>query len=227
MDAGYPKNGVKIARRNTEYGSLSEQEPSLEEQAAAAALEQAAKPEPKQIANDAVARWNRGLPPRTQEEVEALYAYYRGETRDAAPRTLYVRRDVVNAAEIAAWARKQGIPDLVDDLHVTIVYSRAPLDWIKAGNASEWGNENGGKLTIPPGGPRVVEPLGNMTAVLMFASSQLCWRHEEIVKAGASHDFEDYQPHISLTKAAIDLGSIEPYRGKIVLGAEIFEEVMP
>lgn len=178
-----------------EYGTLAEQEPSEEELAAAAAQAANTNTQRRQAAND------------------------------AAPRTLYVRRDVVNAAEVAAWAREQGIPDLVDDLHVTIVYSRAPLDWIKAGNASEWGNENGGKLTIPPGGPRVVEPLGNMTAALMFASSQLCWRHEEIVRAGASHEYEDYQPHISLTKAAVDLGSIEPYRGKIVLGPEVFEEV--
>lgn len=146
-------------------------------------------------------------------------------TTDAAPRSLYVRRDVVNASEIKAWAEGQGITDIIPDLHVTIVYSRTPLDWIKAGNASEWGSENGGKITIPAGGPRVVEPLGGMSAVLMFASSQLCWRHEEIVRSGASHDFEDYQPHISLTKADIDLTKVEPYRGKIVLGPEVFEEV--
>lgn len=178
-----------------EYGKLSEQEPSEEEIAAAAANSNEPAPTQRQAAND------------------------------AEPRTLYVRRDVVNASEIAAWAEGQGITDIVPDLHVTIVYSRTPLDWIKAGNAGEWGSENGGKITIAPGGPRVVEPLGNMSAVLMFASSQLCWRHEEIVRAGASHDFEDYQPHISLTKATVDLTKIEPYRGKIVLGPEVFEEV--
>jgi len=146
-------------------------------------------------------------------------------TKDAEPRSLYVRRDVVNASEIKAWAEGQGIKDIVPDLHVTVVYSRTPIDWIKAGNAAEWGGEKNGYLLIAPGGPRVVEPLGNMTAVLMFASSQLCWRHEDIVRAGASHDFEDYQPHISLTKAPVDLVSIEPYRGKIILGPEVFEEV--
>ena len=62
-----------------------------------------------------------------------------------------------------------------------------------------------------------------MTAVLMFASSLLSWRHEEIIRIGASHDFPDYQPHISLTKAAVDLSKVEPYRGKIVLGPEVFE----
>mgnify|MGYP003671208354 CR=1 FL=1 len=145
---------------------------------------------------------------------------------DAAPRTLYVRRDVVNVAEITAWAKDQGITDLVDDLHVTIVYSPTPIDWIKAGNDSEWGEPNGkDELVISEGGPRAVEPLGNMGAVLMFASSRLGWRHEEIIRAGASHGFPDYQPHISLTEATTDVASIEPYRGKIVLGPEVFEEL--
>jgi phage-related protein (TIGR01555 family) len=145
---------------------------------------------------------------------------------DAAPRTLYVSRPVLNVAEIAAWAIGQGIEDLADDLHVTIAYSRVSLDWIKAGNATEWG-EADGKLTIPAGGPRLVEPLGNMGAVLLFASSTLCWRHEEIMRAGASHDWSEYQPHISLTKTAIEVSKVEPYRGKIVLGPERFEEVDP
>jgi len=146
-------------------------------------------------------------------------------TSDAEPKTLYVRRDVVNAAEITAWAKAQGLTDIVPDLHVTIIYSRTPIDWIKAGNAREWTDEVDGKMTIPAGGPRVVEPLGGMTAVLMFASSQLYWRHKEIIEAGAEHGFEDYQPHISLTKTPVDLSKVEPFRGKIVLGPEIFEEV--
>lgn len=64
-----------------------------------------------------------------------------------------------------------------------------------------------------------------MAAVLLFASSELCWRHLSIIEAGASHDLEGYIPHISLTKADVDVAAIEPYRGKIVLGPEIFEEI--
>lgn len=143
---------------------------------------------------------------------------------DAAPRALYVCRKVENIGDLKAWAKSQGIPDLADDLHVTIAASRTPIDWIKAGNASDWGSDNDGKLTIAPGGPRVVEPLGGMTAVLLFASSPLVWRHREILEAGASYDFEEYMPHISLSKAPIDVASIEPYRRKIVLGPEIFKD---
>lgn len=144
---------------------------------------------------------------------------------DAAPRSLYVRRDVQNVSEIAAWARAQCITDLRDDLHVTIVHSSQAFDWIKAGNANDWGCDGRDELVIPEGGPRAVESLGGMSAVILFASSQLVWRHENIIRAGGSHDFEDYTPHISLTKAPIDLSKVAPYRGRIVLGPEIFEEL--
>ncbi|NIJ89435.1 hypothetical protein FHR49_002236 [Xanthomonas campestris] len=144
---------------------------------------------------------------------------------DAEPRSLYVSRKVVNAEEITAWALGQGMTDISDDLHVTVAYSRQAFDWIKAGNASEWSADGNAELIIPPGGPRATEPLGGMSAVILFASTQLAWRHEEIIRAGASHDYPDYTPHISLTKTPIDLTSVEPYRGRIVLGPEIFEEL--
>ncbi|WP_303638805.1 anti-CBASS protein Acb1 family protein [Stenotrophomonas tuberculopleuritidis] len=145
--------------------------------------------------------------------------------KDAQPRSLYVSRKVVNADEIAAWAKEQGIGELQHDLHVTVAYSRQAFDWIKAGNANEWSNGGKDELAIPEGGPRAVEPLGGMSAVILFASAQLCWRHESIIRAGGSHDYPDYTPHISLTKATVDLSKVEPYRGRIVLGPEIFEEI--
>lgn len=187
-----------------EYGNLAEQEDDEEDILAAAG---------------AIAK-------RTQKA--ALFAPPAKAANDAQPKTLYVRRDVLNAAAITRWAASQGLTDILPDLHVTICYSKEPIDWIKAGNATEWGNDTDGKLTIPKGGPRVVEPLGNMSAVLMFASSALSWRHEDIMRAGASHDYDSYQPHISLTKAEIDpatFAAIEPYRGAIILGPEIFEEI--
>jgi len=142
---------------------------------------------------------------------------------DAAPRSLYVSRKVVNVGDLEAWAKEQGLPALRPDLHVTIIYSRAPVDWMKVEN--EWGENEKGQIIISPGGARLVEPLGDRTAVLLFSSSTLSWRHENILRAGATHGFPDYQPHISLTGEPVDLSEVEPYRGKIVLGPEIFEEL--
>ena len=88
----------------------------------------------------------------------------------------------------------------------------------------DWPDNDNGEIIIKPGGPRLVEPLGSKTAVLLFASSHLSYRHERIKQAGASWDFPEFQPHVSLTEEAVDLAEVEPYRGKIVLGPEVFEE---
>lgn len=178
-----------------EHGTLREQEPDEDEQRAAVGEEPKEKAKP--IAGD------------------------------AAPRTLYVRRDVLNAAEVTAWAKAQGFTDIVPDLHVTITYSRTPVDWMKMGD--NWSDNGKGGLTIPAGGPRLMEAFGanGEAKVLSFASSSLSWRHEDMKRNGASSDREDYQPHITISYAeeGPDLESVEPYRGKIELGPEIFEEL--
>jgi phage-related protein (TIGR01555 family) len=149
---------------------------------------------------------------------------------DAAPRTLYVSRKVQNAAEIIAWAKGQGFETTqpAAEMHVTIAFSRQPVDWMEAGQA--WG-EKDGSLAIPPGGPRLVEKLGSDGAtVLLFGSSELSWRHEDIKRAsGASWDYESYQPHVTISYQAgeMDLTKVEPYRGAIILGPEIFAEIVP
>lgn len=142
---------------------------------------------------------------------------------DAKPRSLYVMRRVVNVGDFEKWAKSQGI-ELQDDLHVTIAFSRQALDWMRVDH-EEWNQDEEGQITIKPGGVRIIEPLGDRTAVLLFTSSTLTWRHEQIIRAGASHDYPEYQPHISLTGEPVDIDSIEPYRGEIVLGPEIFEEL--
>jgi phage-related protein (TIGR01555 family) len=146
-------------------------------------------------------------------------------TRDAAPRTLYVRRDVVNRAEIVRWAKSQGFTEVQDGLHVTVIFTRTSLDWIKVGSGDEWAG-NGGTMEIAPGGPRLMERFGE-AVVLQFASSRLTWRHEDIKRMGAETDYPEYQPHITISWGAdgIDLSKVEPYRGRIELGPEIFSEV--
>lgn len=147
---------------------------------------------------------------------------------DARPRSLYVRRNLLNGGAFLEWAKAQGFESTVpaDDLHVTVLFSRAHVDWLKMG--SPWEQNDKGELRVPPGGARVVEPLGDKGAiVLLFNSSALAWRHEDMVKNGASHDFSDYQPHVTITYAGsdVDLEAVEPYRGELVFGPEIFEEV--
>jgi phage-related protein (TIGR01555 family) len=143
------------------------------------------------------------------------------QAKDAAPRTLYVSRNVVNAAEIIAWAKGQGFKTLpADDLHVTITYSRTPVDWMEMGSA--WDEE----MKVPRGGARLMEKFGE-ARVLLFSSNMLRWRHDEMVERGATWDHPEYQPHITISydPDAPDLSTVEPYQGEIVLGPEVFKEV--
>lgn len=151
-------------------------------------------------------------------------------TGDASTeRPLYVQRKVLNANDIRRHFRAQGFAELVSakDMHVTIIYSRKAVDWTKAGEG--FGGDENGVLTVRPGGVRVIEKYGpEQNAVVMcFASTDLQWRHEDIKQAtGASWDWPDYTPHITLTYngADIDISNVKPYLGKIELGPEIFEE---
>lgn len=70
-----------------------------------------------------------------------------------------------------------------------------------------------------------MEQFGKAT-VLLFSSSDLQWRHMAIREAGASWDHPEYQPHVTISyEFDGELSEVEPYRGKIELGPEIFEEI--
>jgi hypothetical protein len=114
-------------------------------------------------------------------------------------------------------------------MHVTVMYSKVPVDWLEVG-ADEWPRLNEkGQLVIRAGGPRVMERFGK-AIVLAFANTDLAYRHEEIRRrTGAEWEFEDYTPHVTITYNApsFDLLHMEAYQGEIVLGPEIFEEIKP
>ncbi|HEC1415663.1 TPA: phage portal protein [Pseudomonas aeruginosa] len=149
--------------------------------------------------------------------------------QDAAARTLYVSRKVLNAGAIIDWAKAQGFETTLpaEDLHVTVANSKTPVDWMAVAQA--WTNKPNGNLTSSAGGPRMVEQFGEGAIVLLFNNTELTWRHQDILDAGASWDWPDYQPHITFTyqPGSVDLDQVEPYRGVIELGPEIFEEITP
>lgn len=156
----------------------------------------------------------------------------RRAANDATPRTLYVHRKLLNADAVLSWAAEAGITDLMDaeKLHVTIAFSKQMVDWMKTGE--DWNSTEDGKLRVAPGGVRLVEALGDNgeAVVLMFNSSHLAWRHEQIKAAGASWDHEDYQPHITVAwngTKGLDLRSLQAYQGELLFGPEVFAEIDP
>lgn len=145
--------------------------------------------------------------------------------KDAAPRTMYLRRDVLNAAEIMKWYADQGVPEvyLPESVHTTVIYSKAPVDWMKMGQPWE------ATITIPEGGPRINEKFGDAgdVLVLLFASSELQWRHNQAKDIGATSDYPEFQPHISISLRAgdVDVIALKPWQGPIELGPEVYEEI--
>ena len=140
---------------------------------------------------------------------------------DARPRSLCIQRKVLNGGDIHAWAKAQGLETALpkDDLHVTVIYSREEVDWMKIGESYS------PRLEVAAGGPRLVETFGKNATVLLFACNELEWRHRWALECGAKSNYE-YQPHITITyKEDIDPSTIEPYKGEIVLGPELFAEV--
>jgi hypothetical protein len=101
---------------------------------------------------------------------------------DAAPRSLYVQRKLLNAADLIKWAKGQGFETTLPagDLHVTVCYSREPLDWMKVDDSGSWYEDDKGRLRVKPGGARVVEQFAGdkVATVLLFSSSPISWRHE-------------------------------------------------
>lgn len=147
--------------------------------------------------------------------------------QDVAP--LYVYRKLSNPNPLLKWARGAGIPNLVpaSELHVTVLYSRAPVDWFDLSDG--WGYHT--DLIVGEGGARKLERSGDEGAiVLRFSSEELDWSHKRKIDKGASHDFPDYLPHVTVgfdPEGLIDLEALEAYVGELRFGPEMFEALDP
>lgn len=147
------------------------------------------------------------------------------------PRPLYVYRPLQqeSAAELLAWAVEQGFRSLrpANSLHVTIAYSKRPVNWMKMGGFWGWGPDTSDHL-VPIGGPRIVDRIGEEGVVaLHFFSGHLEQRNREMRDRGASWDYPDYMAHITFADGddGVDLSQVKPFRGELRFGAEIFEPI--
>lgn len=160
-------------------------------------------------------KWTGGAGKKPASEAASLLSRVRKTT---AP--LYVHRDLQNVEAFTAWAQAQGFVDIVDDPHVTVLYSKEEVDW------DDVGDTDTGTLVVPAGGKRTIEELGDEGAiVLRFASAALSQRHDEFVDDGASHDYDDYLPHVTITLSGVIPAGAEPYDGELIFGPEIFETI--
>lgn len=149
---------------------------------------------------------------------------------DVAPRTLYVSRKLTNAEDVVTWARASGFTNILpaSEMHVTLVWSNKPVDWTKAPEAA--GYSEGAYLG--KGGMRMLDTFGppdSPVTVLLFSSTAFSARHREINEAtGATWDYPEFNPHVTIAVGTppADLRTIEPYRGELSFGPEIFTEAL-
>lgn len=140
-------------------------------------------------------------------------------TKKSVVETLYVYRPLKNAEQVIAWAKGQGFETCLqpDDMHVTICYSKTPVDWTLF-------DPDPSVLIVSPAFDRDVLQFGK-AAVLTFHSDALLARHEHFeAVGGASYDFDEYKPHVTLSwKDWVPVDST--YHGPLVFGPEVFEKI--
>lgn len=142
---------------------------------------------------------------------------------NAAKKSMYMRRNLVNSDEFIAWAKEAGFGETVTnkELHVTIAFSKKPISWDKVDLKEDELSSTGGK--------RIVSPLGDEGAVVLkFEDEELQKRWKEIREAGASWDYESYQPHVTITYKKpdeLDISKIKPFEGKLIFSKELRNEI--
>lgn len=107
---------------------------------------------------------------------------------------IYIARYLtpLGAAYLGAYAEKLGLQNIVTDMHVTIAYSTSPVDW----DAPAF-QMDPRPLTVGAGA-RAISKFDGAAVVLEFESRALSQRWAQFIMAGASWDFPNYKPHVTL-----------------------------
>lgn len=113
---------------------------------------------------------------------------------------IQIGRDLKTHTEIAAVARRHGLDVPHRGYHVTLAWSRDPVDWTRGVFMPEPGD-----LVCDPSNPRLeLFGEGDLLA-LTFDCPILKARWAALTRAGASWDFPQFRPHITL-------GRVDPAR---------------
>lgn len=129
--------------------------------------------------------------------------------------TLYVSRPLTNesATDLKKWANSVGFQQTLapEDMHVTIAFSKKPVDWSLLIPSR--------KLVEVLPGNRKIMPLGDKGAVVLKIDSiDLTRRWNQFVNIGCSWDYKDYSPHVTISyQGGPPLEKIVPYDEPIYL----------
>ena len=147
--------------------------------------------------------------------------HFKQPTTKADEQPLYVSRPLTNPDPLIAWAKKVGFETtcLPEDLHVTVVYSKAAMDWTALAPDTD-------PIEVAANG-RGLELFGE-ACVLTLTSPELQKRFQEFRDSGASFDYDKYTPHVTITynvPPEFDIEKVKPFMGTLVLGPEVYEAI--
>jgi hypothetical protein len=157
-------------------------------------------------------------PPPVEAEPALARAADESEEGDEGP-GVYMARPVkdADAKKIRKWAKERGITDIVEDLHVTIVASRASFP------ADEMDDDEEEIAVKIKGIKRLKDAI-----VLTLDAPKIVARHKAAREKGATHDFNSFQPHITLTYSGPDNEMPEDFPSMSVkLGPEFKRDFEP
>lgn len=157
----------------------------------------------------------------------------RAIARDSAPRGTYfgVRPTKETVAAMKEFMGDHKIPNPVadDDLHATVVYSRAFVGARPLGKLDPTWKAKFHEYDLFPTSSRVDESgeeAPNHCLVMKFHCPEIHQRHSYLRKEhGASHDFPTFDPHMTLTYSAGDFDhkSLPAYDGRHEFDVEYSE----
>lgn len=106
---------------------------------------------------------------------------------------IYVFRPLLNASRLAQYAEAVGLRNVLlpVDMHVTVAYSRDPVDWAHPAFIPD------GTTILAIGGERHIRRFGE-SVVLEFQCRAVSQRWASMIMAGASWDHQDFRPHVTL-----------------------------
>ena len=152
-----------------------------------------------------------------------MKSYFEFKNDTMKIKSLYVQRKLLNPEKLIKWCEDNMDCAHLDpkDFHVTIAYSKEEVDW----NQFEPERETlKVKVNSKP------ERLGDKGAIVLhFESEALQDRWREFKKGGASWDYDNYNPHVTVTYSFTgnnkDLKKVKAFKGTFEFGPEVFEEV--
>lgn len=146
-------------------------------------------------------------------------------------KSLYCSRHLTNGADLVKWAEDQGFTKCLDpkDMHVTVAFSKKKIDWAVMTDSFDHIQSTINRKH-PEKTKREVKQFDGGAIVLTFENGDLHHRWEEFKEDfGASWDYPDYHPHVTITYDGLPDGmkieDIKPFEGKLEFGPEIMKEV--